>query len=61
MASDYEIASAAKTLCGSSVALTLFHTHYDDARQRGLPPHHAINFALGKLAEWPKTPPGKVS
>ena len=32
-------------------AKTLLHTYYDDARQRGLPPHHAINAALGKLSK----------
>jgi len=55
----YAYRSAAKTLSNSSTALTLFHTYYDDARQRGLPPHHSINLALGKLSEFPGEPPAK--
>lgn len=42
---------AAKTLCENMWALNILHTYFDDARQRGLPPHHAINAALGKLAK----------
>ena len=46
-----EVSKAAETLCSHGTALDLIHTYYDDARQRGLPPHHAINAALGKLAK----------
>lgn len=46
-----EVAEAAAVLCASGVSLTLLHTYYDDARHAGLPPHHAINAALGKLAK----------
>lgn len=41
---------AAAALAASGRHLTLLHTFYDDARQAGLPPHHAINKALGRLA-----------
>ena len=46
-----EASKAAETLCSNGRALVLLHTYYDDARQRGLPPHHAINAALGKLSK----------
>lgn len=56
---DCTVASAAAVLCHDNRALTLLHTYYDDARQSGLAPHHAINKALGKLSEFPKPNPGR--
>lgn len=45
---------AALTLVQDGKSLRQPHTHFDRARERGLPPHHAINSALGKLAEEPE-------
>lgn len=45
-----DMATAARTLLDHGEALPLLHTYFDDARARGLPPHHAITSALSKLA-----------
>lgn len=45
-----DMATAAKALLDHGEALPLLHTFFDDARARGLPPHHAITAALSKLA-----------
>ena len=41
---------AAETIIQQEGALALLHTYFDDARAQGLPPHHAISKALGRLA-----------
>ena len=51
---------AALTLVQDGKSLRQLHTHFDRARDRGLPPHHAINSALGKLAEEPKRTEGET-
>lgn len=43
------VETAARTITGSQRALGLIHSAFDDARQKGLPPHHAITTALDKL------------
>jgi len=45
------VASAARTITKNPRALGLIHTAFDDARQAGLPPHHAITTALDKLGK----------
>lgn len=50
MTTPTDMKSAAKALLQYHEALTLLHTYFDDARQRGLPPHHAITSALSRLA-----------
>ena len=42
--------AAAAVLIEEEGALALLHTYFDDARAQGLPPHHAISKALGRLA-----------
>ena len=45
---------AARVLAASGRHLNLLHTYFDDAREQGLPPHHSINAALGRMAELQK-------
>ena len=48
------IRKAAADLSRYGEAMALLHTYFDDARSRWLPPHHAINNALGRLAGAPR-------
>lgn len=48
------IRKAAAELSRYGEAMALLHTYFDDARARGLPPHHAINNALGRLSGAPR-------
>lgn len=42
---------AARWLAQSQESMALLHAFYDDARDAGLPPHHAITRAVSRLAE----------
>lgn len=44
-------AEAARWLANSQESMALLHTFYDDARDAGLPPHHAITRAVSRLTE----------